>query len=102
MIGSGRCFLAVLDERPEMHVGRREVGAPRDHEVGVHDVLGIGAADRADRHVPRLLAAGVAHRAGLQAGGAERMEQAVHQAAVHQALVGGVGVAEQGERAALA
>ena len=94
-------LLALLfGECPEMHVGGGEVGAPRDHQVGMDDILGVGAAHGAECHVPRCLAAGVAHRAGLQARGAERMEQAVHEAAVHQALVGGVGVAEQGERAA--
>ena len=41
-------LLGVLDQRPEMHVGRGEIGAPRDHEVGMHDVFRIGAADRAD------------------------------------------------------
>ena len=68
----------------------------------MHDRFGIGTADRTDRHVPGGLAAGVADRTGLQAGRAERMEQAVHQPAVHQALMGGVGVAQDGERAALA
>src|SRR5260370_35635179 len=67
----------------------------------MHDVLGIGAADRAHRDVPGFLAAGVAYRAGLQARGAERMEQAVHQAAIHQALMRGVGVAQPGERTTL-
>ena len=91
----------LLGQRPEMHVGGGEVRAPRDHQVGMDDILGIGAADGADRHFPRRLAARVAHRAGHQARGAQRMEQAVHQAAVHQALMGGVGVAQQGERTAL-
>ena len=54
----------LLGERPEMHVGGGEVPTPRDHQVGMHDILG----DRrrrpgANRHVPRRLAAGVAHRA---------------------------------------
>ena len=89
-----------LGQRPEMHVGGGEVGAPRDHQVGMHDRFGVGAAHRAERHVPRRLAAGVAHRAGLQARGAQRVEEAVHQAAVHQPLMGGVGVAQQGERTA--
>ena len=90
-----------LGQRPEVHVGRGQIGAPGDDEIGVHDRFGIGAADRADRDVPRGLAAGVAHRAGLQARRAQRMEQPVHQAAIHQALMGGVGVAQQGERSAL-
>ena len=94
-------LLLRLVQRPEMHVGGGKIGAPRDHQVGMHDVLGIGSADRADRDVPGFLAASVAYRASLQARGAERVEEAVHQAAIHQALMGGVGVAQERERAAL-
>ena len=62
------------------------------------DRFGIGAADRADGEVPGGLAAGVADRAGLQPAGAERVEQAVDEAAVHLPLVRAVGVAEQRQR----
>ena len=99
-IGTPRCFLCASASAQKCTLVAAR-SAP--HEITRSECttdFGIGAADRADRHVPRRLAAGVAHRAGLQARGAERMEQAVHQAAVHQALMGGVGVAQQGERAA--
>ena len=54
-----------------------------------------------DGEVPGRLAAGVAHGPGLQAAGAQRMEQAVDQAAVDLPLVRAVGVAEQRQRARL-
>ena len=57
-------FADGLDLRPEVHVGGDEVGAPGDDEIGVHDRLRVGAADRPDSHVPGGLAAGIAHRPG--------------------------------------
>src|SRR3954471_20521803 len=65
------------------------------------DVLGIGPADRTDGDIPGFLAAGVADRAGLQPRASQRMEQAIDQAAIHQALMRGVGVAQQRLRSAL-
>ena len=64
----------------------------------VVDRFRVGAADRADGHVPGLLAARVAHGAGDQPAGAERVEQAEHQAAVDLPLMRAVGVAEQRQR----
>ena len=57
----------ALGQGPEMHVGGSQVGAPRDHQVGIDDRFGIGAAHRADRHFPGGLAARVADRTGLKA-----------------------------------
>ena len=94
-------LLRRLGPGPEMHVGGDEVGAPGDDQVAVVDRLRVGAADRADRHVPRLLAARVAHRAGDQPARAERVEQAEQQAAVHLPLMRAVGIAEQRQRPAL-
>ena len=91
------CF----DLCPEMHIGREQVGAPADHQVGLDDRFRIGAADRADGGVPCRLAATVAHRAGPQPAGAHRVEQTVRQAAVHQPLVRAVAVAEQRQRSGL-
>ena len=91
----------LLDLRPEMHIGREQVGAPADDQVGLDDQFRIGAADRADGGVPGGLAAGVAHRAGLQPAGAHRVEQAVRQAAVHLPLMRAVAVAEQRKRSGL-
>src|SRR5260370_1412429 len=80
-------LLCRLDLGPEMDVGGDEVGAPGDDQIGLVDRLRVGAADGADRHVPRLLAAGVAHRAGDEAAGAERVEEAEQEATVHLALM---------------
>ena len=65
------------------------------------DRLGIGAADRSHGHIPRRLAAGVAHGAGLQPTCAEGVEETVHQAAVQLALMRAIGIAEECERPAL-
>ena len=91
----------LLDLRPEMHVGGEQIGAPADHQVGLDHRFRIGAADRPHRDVPRRLAATVAHRAGPQPAGAHRVEQPVRQAAVHQALMRAVAVAEQRQRSRL-
>src|SRR5258707_1117173 len=93
------CLAHLFDQRPEMHVGGDEIGAPRDDEIAVDHRFGIGAADRADGVIPRRLAARVAYRAALQPRGAERMEEPVDEAAIHLPLMGGIGVAENGERA---
>ena len=53
---------------PEMHVGRDQVGAPGDDQVAVLDRFRVRTGGRPDRQVPGLLAAGVADRAGNQAG----------------------------------
>ena len=83
-----------------MHVGRREVGTPGDHQVGMNDRLGIGAADRSDRDVPDT-SQQVSHTVpACRRELPEGMEQAVHQAAVHQVPDGRVGVTEQRQRAA--
>jgi hypothetical protein len=92
----------ALDERPDMEIGRHQVRAPGDDEVGVHHRLGIGASDAAARRVPARLRARVAHRAGLQPRDAERVEEAEKQAAVELALVCAIRVAEQRERPILA
>ena len=90
-----------LDLGPEVHVGGDEVGTPREDEVGMRDRLGIGAADRPHGDIPRHLAAGVAHGAGLQPTRAEGVEETVHQAAVQLALMRAIGIAEECERPAL-
>ena len=92
----------ALDERPDMEVGRHQVRAPGDDEVGVHHRLGIGASDAAARRVPARLRARVAHRARLQTRDAERVEEAEEQAAIDLALVCAIRVAEQREGPILA
>ena len=88
-----------LDARPHVDVDCHQVGTPRHDEVRIGHRLRVGAADRAHGEFPCRFAAGVADRARLQAARAQRMEEAVGQAAIDQALVGAVGVAEEGGRA---
>src|SRR5437764_13241646 len=76
-----------LDFRPEVHIGRNEVGAPGYDEIGMEDGFRVGSADRSNGHVPRRLTARVAHRAGAQPAGAERVEQAIYEPAVHLSLI---------------
>ena len=94
-------LLRHLGLGPEMHIGGDEVGTPGDYQVAIFDRLGVSAADGPDRHVPRFLAAGVAHSAGDQPAGAERMKQPEHQAAVQLPLVRAIGIAEQCQRPGL-
>ncbi len=94
-------LLRRLDLGPEMNVGGDQVGAPRDDQIGLVDRFRVGPANRADRHVPGALAARVAHRAGNQAAGPQRVEQAEQEAAVHLPLMRAIGIAEERQGARL-
>ena len=53
----GAARAGLLDERPDVDVGREEIGAPGDDEVGLGHGLGIGPAHAAARRVPARLRA---------------------------------------------
>ncbi len=70
------------DERPQVHVGAEDVGAPGDDQLGVAELLGLGAVAEAER-------SGHAGHAGGGADGAvePRSAQAMEEAAVHAGAI---------------
>ena len=91
----------LLDLGPRVDRRRDEVGAPGDDQVRVDHGLGVGAAHRTARRLPRDVGARVADRPGLEPRRAEGVEQGHGDPAVELPLVRAVAVAEDRERPVL-
>ena len=84
------------DERPEVDVGAEDVRAPGEDQLGVAELLGLGAVAHAER-LRQSHAAGRGTDGAVEPRGAEAVEEAaVHAAAVEQAHGAGVAVGQDG------
>ena len=89
------------DERPQVHVGAEDVGAPGEDQLRVAELLGLGAVADAQR-LGQAGAAGGGADGAVEPRRAQAVEEAaVHAGAVEQAHGAGVAVGQDGFRAEL-